>query len=36
MIRKESTDPAFYQVRVCLLDTVDRNMNQKHVFLKKQ
>ena len=35
MIRKQSTDPVFDQVSVCLSGAAHRNMNQKYIFLKK-
>ena len=36
MIRKQSTDPVFDQVSVCLSDAAHRNTNQKYVFLLKK
>ena len=35
MVRKQSTDPVFYQDSVCLLDAAHCNINQKYIFLKK-
>ena len=32
MIKKQSTDPVFDQVSVCLLAAAHGNMNQKYVF----